>query len=175
MKKTMRRGIAKAMYEALIELPLGYLELEDLEKVMNNMVALSVPYDYHNKLMGELGKRLYADIDVEDINKFNSMITLANKADSVEKTIAVHRVVESKYPDIYKLLSKQVKVENYLLEREVEVDIDEIDRKAFIKAILQGKPDIKVSDFDLFNLMFTSEDNSSENLDFSELDELLKE
>lgn len=43
MKKTIKRGVANAMYKALAELPLGHLSTEDLGKVMDNMVALVAP------------------------------------------------------------------------------------------------------------------------------------
>lgn len=177
MKKTMKRGIAKAMYEALANLPLGHLASEDLEKVMDNMVALSVPYEHHQKLMQELGKRLYNGTDEEKIQKFNSMLSLASKAETLEKRLAIHKAIKAEFSEIWDLFQKQNNVENSLLNKDVEVELNEIDKKAFVKAILKGKPDIAMAGFGLFDTMFVAdaEEKKNKETDFSELDELLAE
>ena len=175
MKKTIKRGIANAMYKALSELPLGHLASEDLEKVMDNMVALSAPYEHHQKLMQELGKRLYNGVDEDKIQKFNTAMGLAGKAESIEKAVAIQKATKAEFPDIYDLLQKQNKVEASLLNKDVEVELNEIDRKTFIKAILKGKPDIAMAEFDLFADMYVAEEKEETAEDFSELDELMND
>lgn len=175
MKKTIKRGIVNAMYNALSELPLGHLATEDLEKVMDNMVALSAPYEHYKKLMEELGKRLYNGVDEEKIQKFNTAMNLASKAENIEKAVAIQKATKTEYPDIYELLQKQNKVEASLLNKDVEVELNEIDRKTFIKAILKGKPDIPMAQFDLFSDMYVSEEKEEVAEDFSELDELMND
>lgn len=173
MKKTIKRGIAKAMYEALATLPLGHLSTEDLEKVMDNIVSLSAPYEQYDKLMKELGKRLYDGIDEEEIRKFNNMLSLASKAENIAKAAEIHKAIKAEYGELYELFIKQNKVDASLREKEIEVELTEVDRKAFTKAILKGKPDIAIAEFELFAPMFIEEEKAEVKDDFSELDELL--
>lgn len=176
MKKTIKRGIAKAMYEALAGLPLGHLASEELEKVMDNMVALSAPYEHHNKLMQELGKRLYDGIEQDRIHKFNSMLALASKAENIEKSIAIQKAVKAEYADLYELLTKQNNVEASLLNKDVELELNEVDKKSFVKAVLKGKPEIALAEFELFAPMYSEKAEKKEEAeDYSELDELLAE
>lgn len=175
MKKTIKRGIANAMYKALSELPLGHLASEDLEKVMDNMVALSAPFEHHQKLMQELGKRLYNGVDEERIQKFNTMLMMFNRAEGKGKMDIAKSIKETDSADLWELLQKQNKVEASLLNKDVEVELNEIDRKTFIKAILKGKPDIAMAEFDLFADMYVAEEKEETAEDFSELDELLND
>lgn len=175
MKKTIKRGIATAMYEALSQLPLGHLATEDLEKVMDNMVAFSAPYEQHKKLMEELGKRLYDGVDEEKINKFNKVLMFINKSEGMNKIDAIKAIKETEYADLYELFMKQKKVESSLFDKEVEVEMNEVDRKTFIKAILKGSPNIPTAEFDLFEPMFIAEEKKETETDFSELDELMAE
>lgn len=174
MKQTMTRSMAKAMYEALTSLPVGHLASEDLGKVMDNIVALSAPYEQTEKLLQELGKRLFEGKDEEEIRTFNNMLTLASKAEDIAKTAAIHKSLEAEHPELYGLFKKQNEVRRTLLSKEVEVELSEVDKQTFIKAILKGNPNVPVADFDLFEMMFEQDAKEATTEDFSELDELLK-
>lgn len=174
MKKTIKRGVANAMYKALAELPLGHLSTEDLGRVMDNMVALSAPYEHYTKLMQELGKRLYDGVDQEKIQKFNEILSSASKAETIEKAVEIHNAARAEYGDIYELYTKQVVVDNSLLNKDIEVELQEIERKPFVMAVLKEKPNVSMASFDLFEPMFIAEENVATEEDFSELDELMK-
>lgn len=176
MKKTIKRGIAKAMYEALSTLPLGHLATEELEKVMDNIVALSAPYEQYDKLMKELGKRLYEGIDQEEIQKFNTLLAAASKAQDAAKAVELHKAIKSEYAELYELFIKQNKVDASLRDKDIAVELTEVDKKEFIKAVLKAKPEVSIAEFELFAPMFVEETEKKEEPaeDFSELDELLK-
>lgn len=175
MKQTMTRSMAKAMYEVLTNLPVGHLESEDLGKVMDNIAALSIPYEQLVKLLKELGKRLFEGKDEKEIDTFNKMLTLASKADDIAKVAAIHKSLEAEHPELYGLFKKQNEVRRTLLSKEVEVELYEVDKQTFIKAVLKGNPDVPVAEFDLFDTMFTKEAKEAKAENFSELDELLKQ
>jgi hypothetical protein len=84
-------------------------------------------------------------------------------------------IKETDSADLWELLQKQNKVEASLLNKDVEVELTEIDRKTFIKAVLKGKPDIAMAEFDLFADMYVAEEKEETAEDFSELDELLND
>lgn len=166
--------MAKAMYEALTSLPLGHLASEDLGKVMDNIVALSAPYEQAEKLLQELGKRLFDGKDEEEIRTFNNMLTLASKAEDITKVAAIHKSLENEHPELYGLFKKQNEVRRALLSKNVDVELAELDKQTFIKAVLKGDPNVPVAEFSIFEMMFAQEAKEAKAEDFSELDELLK-
>lgn len=175
MKKTIKRGIVKAMYETLSQLPLGHLATDDLEKVMDNMYALLPIKENVQKLLEELNKRLFENESNEEIKEYDAIQTMIDNAQTIEKKASLIKVRKEKYPRIYELCTKQNKMFEVLLNKDVEVELNEIDKKTFIKAILKGNPNIPTAEFDLFEPMFIAEEKKETETDFSELDELMAE
>lgn len=175
MKKTIKRGIVKAMYETLSQFPLGHLATDDLEKVMDNMYAFLPIKENAQKLLEELNKRLFEGVSKEDIDAYNSIQVMIDGAQSQEKKVSYIKVRKEKYPQIYELVIKQNKMIEALLNKDVDVEVSEMDKKVFIKAILKGNPNIPTAEFDLFDAMFVAEEKKETETDFSELDELMAE
>jgi hypothetical protein len=162
MKKTIKRGLAVLMYNNLSALSFGNLPADLLEKVMLNMDALGEVAEKYNKLMQELGKRLNEGVDEARANEYNSAV---EKGESDE-------VLRTKYPDLVELAQKQARFSESISAKDVEVEVELMDRKEFTKAIIKANPNVKYGLFALFTPLFTEEEKKDE--DFSELDEIMK-
>jgi hypothetical protein len=164
MKKTIKRGLAVLMYNNLSALSFGNLNADLLEKVMLNMDALGEVAEKHKKLMEELNKRLNAGVDETRINAYNAAV---EKGESEE-------YLKANYADLVELAQKQQKFSESISAKDVDVDVELMDRKEFTKAIIKGNPNIKYGLFALFAPLFAEEKKVADTEDYSELDELMK-
>lgn len=149
------------MYNNLSALSFGNLPAELLEKVMLNMDALGEVAERHNKLMQELGKRLNEGIDEARANEYNAAV---EKGESDE-------ILRAKYPDLVELAQKQARFSESISAKDIEVEVELMDRKEFTKSIIKANPNVKYGLFALFTPLFTEEEKKDE--DFSELDEIM--
>lgn len=168
--KTTRHYAVNVLFANLGTLALGHLDEKTLESAMTNFEALRKVADDFEALKKELFKRIYGDIeqmaddDKQRINDFFSML---------EKAKNDTEAVKAAYSDLYALREKEVKVIISLLNKEIEIDIDPMDEKAFTKGVLLGNKNAKANDIAMvFRPMFKAE-NEETNTDFSELDELV--
>lgn len=159
MKVTITRNHALWMNERLSSMNFGHFEKRDLEKMVANDGAIRHIADDYRKMMAELQKRLYGDIDRKEIEAFNKVIREdADKA-------------RADYPVIAELFDKQKLVDKSLRMKVVEIELEPISRDAFIKAAILGKADIPQGAYAMFAPMFSADENGAD--DFAELDELM--
>lgn len=175
MKKTIKRGQAIEMYRQLNAFSFNKLNEEQLEAVMDNIIAIEKIDSHFTSLMQELGKRLYGEHDQEKLNEFNMKMKAATSIENIEKKVAALNTIKDKEPELFELLNKQVKIENSLREKDIEVEITELDRAEFSKAIIKANKDVAYGIFDLFEPMFKVEEKEEVEADFSELDNLLND
>ena len=153
------------MFENLRNLALGHLEDVTLAKTMTNLESLRKVVDDFENLKKELFKRIYGDIESmgenekENLKDFFSM--LSNNAN-----------VANTYPNLYKLRQKEVSVIVSLLNKDVEVDVEPVDKNLFVAGIIKGNKDAKVVDVvNVFAPLFEPQDEKI--TDVSELDEFI--
>lgn len=183
MKKITRHS-AIVMYETLGAMALGYLDEDTLDVVMNNFNAFRKVDEDMKNLNEELHNRLYTDVAKEKKEEFFNLINKVeelrrmpitsnedeqNTIDAIkEKMIKI----EAEYADVDKIYKKHNAVYMKLRNKEVEVDITELDANDFIKGVIRGKKDAPIHEIRaIFAPMFKAEEVKKS--DFSELDELL--
>lgn len=171
MKKTITRGQAVSMHAVLAKMAFGHFSDDDLEKMMSNFAELGKVADSYKSLNEELHKRLF-DTDSEDYKKFASKVDAAQRLDGMSR-VKAFGIIKEEFPELYETLERKVKVDMNLKEKEVSIELEEIDRKAFVKAMVKGRPDMEQGIFDLFEPMYIEEKKEEVKEDFSELDELL--
>jgi D-arabinose 1-dehydrogenase-like Zn-dependent alcohol dehydrogenase len=185
MKKITRHS-AIVMYESLGAMALGHMNEDTLDVVMDNFNAFRKVDEDMKKLNEELQNRLYADVDKERKEEFFNLISeieelrrkpITSKEDA-QKTIDALKEkkakIEAEYADIDKIYKKHNAVYVKLRNKEVDVDIAEVDANDFIKGVIRGKKDAPVHEIRaIFAPMFKAEE-VKEN-DFSELDKVLSE
>ena len=72
------------------------------------------------------------------------------------------------------LAQKQARFSESISTKDVEVDVELMDRKEFTKAIIKNNPNVKYGLLALFTPLYLEEKKEDKAEDFSELDELMK-
>lgn len=184
--KKITRHTAIVMYESLGAMALGHMNEDTLDVVMDNFNAFRKVDEDMKKLNEELHNRLYADVDREKKEDFFNLISEAEELrrkpitsnEDEQKVIDAFKEkkvkIDAEYADLYKIYKKHNAVYAKLRNKEVEVDIIEVDGNDFIKGVIRGNKDAPVHEIRaIFEPMFKTEDIKED--DFSELDELLLE
>ena len=170
MKTT--RTVAITMFEALSQIALGQMEDSVLEKTMTNFEALKRVKDDFEELKKELFKRLYGDVEKMDEEKrkgIQEFFDALSKVKSDEDAVAVKK----EYPELFETRVKEMNVIVSLLNKEVEIEIEKVDEKAFVAGVIKGNKKVSVAEAEgLFRPLF--EEKEKKEADFSELDELMK-
>ena len=90
----------------------------------------------------------------------------------IEKRMEIEKELKE-YPEFYELYIKHLNVLSKLLCKEIEMDITEVDKDAFIAGVVKGKKDAPVHEIvGFFAPIFKEEENVA--TDLSELDEYFK-
>ena len=165
MRKTITRRQAIAMFQQLGQMALGHLNDADIEKAMDNIAELQKVAEQYSKLSEELHKRLFEGVDTARCEEYDRLIKEGGK-DAME-------IVDANYADIKALVIKKMNVMHSLEEKEVAVDLKQLDKKTFSKAILKAQPKTLQVAFNVLAPMF--EEDIKAEADLSELDELLKQ
>ena len=171
------RFAANRMFQTLGAMALGHLNDEALEAVMMNFNAFRKVTEEFEELKKELFKRLYGDMETmaEDEKKklmeFFDLLAKMEGADA-EKQTELDALVKANYPALYDLRTKEIKVIVSLLNKEVDIELTEVDEKEFIKGVVKGKKDAPVNEIRaIFSCMFKTE--KKDKADFAELDTLI--
>ena len=151
----------------------GYMDDVTLLASLDNFDKFSKVQEDFQKLSEELSKRLYEGKDEEQKKAFFELVFKLEREKEIEKRIEIEKVMMETYPDFHALYIKQLKVLTQMLYKEIEVDITEVDKDAFIAAIVKGKKDAPVHEIVAFFAPMFKEEEARET-DLSELDELLK-
>lgn len=173
MKKTITRGQAVSMHAVLGKMAFGHFNDADLEKMMDNFEQLGKVAESYRSLGTELHKRLF-DTETEEYKKFAPKADAAQRLEGMEKVKAL-LIIKEEFPELFAIFERQAQVDANLRMKEVSVDLEEIDRKDFTRAIIKGEPHVKQEIFGLFEPMFIEEKKEEVKEDFSELDELLND
>lgn len=170
MKKITRQH-AIEMFRNLGAMALGHMDETTLSATLDNFDKLGKVQQDYQKLGEELAKRLYEGKDEKAKNEFFELVFKFERETNLEKRIEFEQAMKQT-PEFYELYLKQLKVIKQLLSKEIEIDITEIDKDAFITGVLKGKKDAVVHIVaSLFTPMFKEEEQKE--TDLSELDELL--
>lgn len=159
MKTT--RFQAQKMLEALRGMALGHLASETLEKVLDNIDVLKAEIHKVDTLKAELVKRVYQGVPEERLQSFFIALQKGNT-----------EVLNADFIDLAPLREKELEVIVNVYNKVVDLDIVEVNGKAFKKAVIAAQPEIRLTEFDVLSPMFITEEKPE--ADIAELEELLK-
>lgn len=172
MKKITRQH-AIEMFRNLGAMALGHLDETTLSATLDNFDKFRKIQEDFQKLSEELAKRLYEGKGEDQKQKFFELVIKFEKAETLEQKIEQEKVMKETYPEFYELYAKQLRVLTQMLRKEVEIDITEVDKDAFISGVVKGKKDAPVHEIvGFFAPMFKEEEKTE--TDLSELDEYFK-
>ena len=161
------------MFRNLGAMALGHMDDATLSTTLDNFDKFRKVQDDYQKLSEELAKRLYEDKDEEQKKAFFELVAKFERAETLEQKLEQEKAMKDAYPEFYESYVKQIRVLTQMFYKEIELDIAEVDKDAFIAAIVKGKKDAPVHEIvGLFAPMFKEEETRE--TDLSELDELLK-
>ena len=161
MKKTIKRGVAVILHNMMAKMSFSHLSEETIEAVMDNFMALGKVAEGYQKMLEEMNKRLLEGISQELLKEYNE-----NTQTMTEEEL------EKAYPAICPIAKKQKKVTEAIFDKEVEIELTEVDKSEFVKGVMKGTPKLTAGILDNFEMMFKEEKKED---DFSELDELMKD
>ena len=168
--KKITRNYAISMFQNLGAMALGHMDDTTLSATLDNFDKFRQVQEDFQKLSQELAKRLYEGKDEEQKQKFFELVVKFEKAETLEQKVEQEKAMKETYPEFYELYAKQLRVLTQLLHKEIELDITEVDKDAFIAAIVKGKKDAPVHEIvAFFAPMFKEEEKVA--TDLSELDE----
>lgn len=168
------RNYAIEMFAQLGHMALGHLDEVTLTATLDNFNALRKASEDFDKLREELNKRLYEGMDEKRKEEFFKLVGKLERTKEAEKREELARLMKDTYSDFYPLYEKHLACIVKLMNKEIEVEITEVDADAFVKGIVKGKQDAPVMEIRAyFAPMFKAEEKKD--TDFAELDELLKD
>ena len=171
MIKSVTRRMAISLFKAIDNTPLGNLEGNTLASVVANLEEFRRVYESFNKMIKSLSDRLYKDIDSNTRMSFFEVVAKYEREDNPEKKKELYESLAN-YKDIMPLYEKHIDVALSLLNKEVEIDIEEVDANALIVGVSMANKDMTIREIrELFSIMIVELD--TEDVE-SELEELLK-
>lgn len=169
MKKTITRNHAISLFQTIGNMPLGNLDEATLESVMANFIAFRKVTENFDNLQKELSERLYKDVDKD---AFFEVAEKYERESNIEKRAELYEVMKT-HTDLMPIYEKHISVILSLLNKEVEIEVEEVDADAFIMGVVKGKKDAPIHEIRaVFAPLF--KEIKKEATDMSELDELLK-
>ena len=171
MKKITRQH-AIAMFQNLGTMALGHMDETTLSAVLDNFDKFRTAQDDFQKLSQELSKRLYEGKDEAEKTAFFELVGKLEQEKETEKRVEIDKQMRE-HKEFYELYIKQLNVLANLFYKEIEIDITEVDKDAFISGVVKGKKDAPIHEIVAFFAPMFKEEEKKET-DFSELDELLK-
>lgn len=171
---------ARNLFFNLGQVALKEVNAEVLESVMHNFDAVRKVNEDFTKLAEELAKKLYGDLHTmdektrKDYSDFMDIIGKYERTTDRKEADECLAAAKAGYPELFRIYEKQISVLTGLLNKEVELDIQPIDKTRFSTGIVKSNAEWPLFKVDAaFNIMFAKEDKHE--TDLSELDKLLKD
>ena len=172
MRKSITRKMAIGLCKTIDSLSLGNLEGNALAAVVANLEELRKVHETFNKMIKSLSDRLYKDVDKDARQLFFEAVAKHDRESNPDKKKELYDVLVS-YKDIMPIYEKHVSVALSLLNKEVEIDIEEVEANALLVGISKANKDMTVRDIrELFSIMIEPIDTEDGE---DELNELLKQ
>ena len=168
----MKRNQAITFYQAILNIKLNKMSEEMTDAILANTLATAEVNDAFAKAQEELRKRTIETIDRERLTAYDELITKANALEG-SKRAAIQAVINDNYKDIITQSEKLNKALNAWLEKSVKVELVEVDRKDFLKAVKESEQTVTPITMTRLAPMFKGHADVKAEVDMDEIDELL--
>lgn len=170
----MKRNQAIAMYQAILNIKLNKMSEEMTEAILADTLNLSAIQEQFAKVQEELRKRTIETIDKERLKAYDDAVTKMNALEGA-KRMAIQAVINDNYADVRKAQTTYIKALNRWLDKEADVEIEQLDRKEFIKSMKESEQIITPADLDVLAPIFKANKAISAEINTEEIDSLLAE
>lgn len=168
----MKRNQAITMYQAILSIKLNKMSEEMTDAILANTLACAEVNDALAKAQEELRKRTIETIDKERLTAYDELITKANALDGAKRA-SIQAVINDNYKDIITQSGRLTKALNAWLEKDVKVELTEVDRKDFLKGVKESEQTVTPITMTRLAPMFKGYAEVRAEVDMDELDELL--
>lgn len=168
----MKRNQAIVMYQALLNIKLNKMSEDMTEAILANTLATAEVNDALAKAQGELRKRTIETIDRERLSAYDELATKANALEGARRA-AIQAVINDNYKDIITQQERFSKALNAWLEKDVKVELVEVDRKGFLNAMRESEQTLTPTTVTRLAPMFKDYAEVKAEVDMNEIDELL--
>ena len=170
----MKRKQALEAYSALLGVSLNKMTEAMTDAVLADTLALATIREQVAQVEKELRRRTIETIDNARLAEYDNLVTKMEALNGQHKA-AMQAVINDNFADVVKAQKAFVKAFNKWLEKDVDVEIETIDRKEFIKAVKESEQNITPATLDALAFLFDDYKAVSAEFDASEIDSLLKE
>lgn len=162
------------MYQAILSIKLNKMSEEMTDAILANTLACAEVNDALAKAQEELRKRTIETIDKERLTAYDELITKANALEGAKRA-AIQAVINDNYKDIITQSGRLTKALNAWLEKDVKVELTEVDRKDFLKGVKESEQTVTPITMTRLAPMFKGYAEVRAEVDMNEIDELLSE
>ena len=170
----MKRKQALEAYSALLGVSLNKMTEAMTDAVLADTLALATIREQVAQVEKELRRRTIETISQERLAEYDNLVTKMEALNGQHKA-AMQAVINDNFADVVKAQKAFIKAFNKWLEKDVDVEIETIDRKEFIKAVKESEQNITPATLDALAFLFNDYKAVSAEFDASEIDSLLKE
>lgn len=170
----MKRNQAIAAYSALMSVKLNKMTEDMTDAILADTLTLASVNELFQKVQEELRKRTIDTIDQKRREDYDNIVTKMKALDS-QKRAALQAVINDNFADILKAQGSYIKALNKWLDKEINLELEKIDRKDFIKAMKDSEQNITPADLDVIAPLFKENKAVSAEIDIEEIDSLIEE
>ena len=170
----MKRKQAISAYTALLGVKLNKMDDEMTDAILADTLSLGAIHEQMSRVQEELRRRTFDNIDRRRLEEYDNLVTKVNALNGQNKA-AMQAVINDNYADVVKAHTIFLKALNKWLEKDVEADIETIDRKRFIKALKDSDQVFTPADLDALSVVFGDYKAISSTIDAEEIDSLMNE
>ena len=170
----MKRNQAIAAYSAIMGVKLNKMSEDMVDAILADTLTLSAINEQFAKVQEELRKRTIDTIDQKRREDYDNIVTKMKALDG-QRQAALQAVLNDNYGDILKAQGSYIKALNKWLDKEISLDLEQVDRKDFIKAMKDSEQNITPADLDVIAPLFKENKAISAEIDNEEIDSLIEE
>lgn len=169
----MKRNQAIAAYSALMGVKLNKMNEEMVDAILADTLTLASVNEQFQKVQEELRKRTIETIDQKRREDYDNIVTKMKALDS-QKRAALQAVINDNFADVLKAQGSYIKALNKWLDKEINLELEKIDRKDFIKAMKDSEQNITPADLNVMAAIFKDHPTISAKIDLNELESLIE-
>ena len=162
------------MYQTLLSIKLDKMSEDMTDAILANTLAVAEVNNSLSKAQEELRKRTIETIDKERLTAHDELLVKRNALEGA-KGMAIQAVLNDNYKDVQTQIKRLNKAISAWLDKEVCIELQQVERKDFIKGCKDAEQNINPATIEVLAPMFKGYEKPETKIDEKELDELLAE
>lgn len=162
------------MYQTILGIKLNKMSDDMTDAIICNTLALADVNNSFQNAQTTARKLTVETIDKDRLTAYDELTTKMNALEGT-KRMAVQAVINDNYKDVQSQLKRLNKALDKWLDKDVSIELTQVDRKEFCKACRESEQNITPATMQVLAPMFKGYTEPKTEVDDAELDELLKD